>query len=56
MLFQENFIINGHKVHYSNGLAEFFEYKVLIRCLPSEFTYDWAHKMAYKLSVLRGII
>lgn len=53
---KEFFLVNGHKVSFKNGLAEFHKYKVLVRCAAEEFTYDWVAKMEYKLSVLKGII
>jgi hypothetical protein len=53
---REFFTVNGYKVDFHNGLAEFHKYGILIRCEPSEFTYAWVVKMDYKLSVLRGII
>lgn len=49
-----SFIICGHKVSWKEGLAEFYKHGVLIRVPYDQFSYDWAVKMNYKLSILVG--
>ena len=48
-----NFLVDGHKVTWKNGLAEFHRYGILIKIPIKDFTLDWACKMNYKLSILR---
>lgn len=49
----EGYIIDGQRVTWSDGMAYFPRYGVYIKVLHSDFTYGWANKMNYKLSVLK---
>lgn len=48
------FLIDGHKVTWDKGLAEFHKYGILIKIPVKEFSLNWAVCMNYKLSILVG--
>lgn len=50
---KHSFIVDGHKVNYSNGLVEFTQYGVYVKCDEADFTYDFAVKMDYRFQVLK---
>lgn len=51
---RDGFLIDGHKVTWDKGLAEFHKYGILIKIPAKDFTYDWAQCLNYKLSILVG--
>lgn len=48
----QGFIIDGYKVAYHDGAAEFFRFGVKIEISSEEFTYDWSYRTYKKLLIL----